>query len=331
MPTALNLLQPFENDPALSGVHPRLSAMRINKITPSAPVAREMTRPIRNGQRLLFRVLPALIWRMRYARVQASMSDLSIMASLDLEVAQYGSFDVRIDQVDLALHGGKVRAIAGTDNSAIVHKPGDQLTFLYNIKPDQSPDGSLAISKGHYLTMHVKANVLVSESCRPNISIEWKTPVDFANEHAPTPWKVGHRGSTMSVQDTKTANPDSLPAHDTQGQKEMETTGNNINVTLTVSGPPQVQVGKLFTWNVFIVNRSDKARKLAILVVAKRKKEYERHKSHPSASTVEGFGADKKDLIASAVLDENIVYAKQKSARTETAELICLTTDIRLG
>jgi hypothetical protein len=30
-------------------------------------------------------------------------------------------------------------------------------------------------------------------------------------------------------------------------------------------------------------------------------------------------------------VDENIVYAKQKSARTETAELVCLTTDIRLG
>lgn len=305
--------------------------MRINKITPSKPAVRELARPIKNGQRLVFRVLPALIWRIRYSRLQTSSSDFSIMASLDLEVAQYGSFDVRINEVSLSLHGGKVKSLASVTDSTTVHKPGDQLTFLYNIRPDQNPDGALVVSKGHYLTMRVAATVVVSEKCQPNIAIEWKTPVDFAGEQIPSSWKIGHRSSTFINPDPKMANPDSLPPHDSQAKQEPETGNNEINITLTVTGPPRVQVGKLFTWDVFIVNRSEKSRKLAILVMMKRKRDYDRHKPHPSTASVEGSSTEKKDLIASAVLDENIVYARQKGAKIEAAELICLTTDIRLG
>jgi hypothetical protein len=337
MPTALNLLQAFESDPALAGVHPRLSAMRINKIAPSAaPVVREMVRPIRSGQRLLFRVLPALIWRIRYAKVQTSLSDLSLMASLDLEIASYATYDVRIKMVDLTLHGGDVKLFANMENSDLAHKPGDQLTYLYKIKPDIAPDGTPALgSKGHFLTMTVSAEVLMSETCHPNIAIEWKTPVDFtaAAEQTPSMIKTAHRLSTPATQASKATNPDALPAHDTQSQASDEAANNAINITLTISGPSKVTVGEIFTWDVFIVNRSDKVRKLAVLVIPKRKRDFEKqHVSRPSTSSVDGqHKAGKKELLATAVVDENIVYAKQKSARTETAELICLTTDIRLG
>ncbi|KAL6703192.1 hypothetical protein ACN47E_010121 [Coniothyrium glycines] len=331
VPTAINLLQSFENDPALAGIHTYLSAMRINKVTPSAPVVRELTRPIRNGQRLLFRVLPALIWRIRYSRPQSSLSDLSLIASLDVEVAQFGSYNVRIDKIDLALHGGTVKEIGGMESAPILHKPGDQLTYLYKIKPDQRPDGSTTLTKGHCLILHVKANVVISETCQPNIAIEWKTPVDFANEQAASVLKAAHRLSHPLTHDSTTANPDALPAHDSQTQQEREAETNSIGITLTITGPPKVQVGKLFSWDVFIVNRSAKVRKLAILVIAKRKRDYDRHKAQPSASSIDGAKVDRKDLVTSAILDENIVYAKHKSAKTETAELVCLTTDIRLG
>ncbi|KAF1946123.1 hypothetical protein EJ02DRAFT_418889 [Clathrospora elynae] len=329
VPTALNLLGSFENDPALAGIHPRLSAMRISKVTPSAPVARELVHPIRNGQRLIFRVLPALIWRMRYSRVQASLSDLSLMASLDLEVAQFATYDVRIKKVNLALHGGNVKTLADQQDTTAIHKPGDQLTYLYKIKPNLAPDGTPAPgSTGHYLTLRVEANVAIANDCRPDIAVEWKTPVDFASEQTSSLIKAAHR---LSSQATNASNPDALLAHDTQNQQEQDASNSNINITLTVSGPPKVRVGEIFTWDVFIVNRSDKTRKLAILVIAKRKRDLERHKSHPSTSSAGGLRTGKKELLATAVIDENIVYAKQKSARTETADLICLTTDIRLG
>jgi hypothetical protein len=332
VPTPLNLLQSFENDPALVGVHPRLSAMRISKVTPTAPAAKEMARPIRNGQRPLFRVLPPLIWRMRYSRIQASLSDLSLMASLDLEVAQFATYDVRIKKVSLDLHGGKVQELNDELDTATSHKPGDQLTFLYKIRPDLGADGTPALgSKGHYLTLHVEANVTMSDHCHPDISIEWKTPVDFPSEQALALTKASHRQSSSTIQSANPVNPDSLVAQDGQDPPEQDASHNDVNVTLTVSGPPRVRVGEIFTWDVFIVNRSDKTRRLAVLVIAKRPRDSEKHKSHPSTSSVGGSRADKKELFGTAVVDENVVYAKQKSARTDTADLICLTTDIRLG
>jgi hypothetical protein len=87
----------------------------------------------------------------------------------------------------------------------------------------------------------------------------------------------------------------------------------------------------LFHWDVFIVNRSDKTRKLAVLIIPKRKRDLDRHKSHPSTSSAGGHRSGTKDQLASAVVDENVVYAKQKNAKLEAAELVCLTTDIRIG
>jgi hypothetical protein len=252
------------------------------------------------------------------------------MASLDLEVAHFAAYDVTIKGVSLTLHGGNVKVLSDNHDTTAVHKPGDQLTYLYKIKPDLARDGTPALgSKGHYLTLKVDASVSIASGCRPDIAIEWKTPVDFASEQASGLLKAAHRLSSSTVNTSKAQNPDSLHAQGTHDQPEQDAS-NNINVTLTVTGPPIVRVGEIFVWDVFIVNRSDKTRKLAVLVIAKRKRDLERHKSHPSTSSAGGFRTD-KELLASAVIDENIVYAKQKSARTETSELICLTTDIRLG
>lgn len=261
-----------------------------------------------------------------------SVRDLSLLASLDLEVAQFATYNVKIKEVSLTLDKGEVVALVGTTDFAATYKPGDQLTFTYKIKPELASDGTPALgSKGHFLTLNIKANVFVTESCQPDIAIEWKTPVDFANEQDPSVIKAAYRLSNPSSQDSRAPKPDSLPSHDTQAQQEQDASNNNINITLTVSGPPRVRVGELFTWDVFMVNRSDKTRKLAVLVVAKRKRDYERHISRPSSSSVGASKAVKQELLAPAVIDENIVYARQKSARTETAELVCLTTDIRLG
>ncbi|KAH9865535.1 hypothetical protein J1614_009120 [Plenodomus biglobosus] len=329
VPTALNLLQAFENDPALVGVHPRLSAMRISKIIPNAPVAKEMVRPIRNGQRPLFRVLPALIWRVRYSRVPASVSDMSLLASMDLEVAQFATHDVRIQEVSVKLNGGEVKTIADSTDTTVLHKPGDQLTYTYKIKPDIGPDGTPSLgSKGHLLALSIKAIVHITHDCQPAVAIEWKTPVDFINEKSANTIKTAHRLSKHAPQDSRVPNPDALPAHDTQSQQELDAPSNHINITLTISGPPKVQVGEIFTWDVFIINRSDKTRKLAILVVAKRKRDYE---GRPTSSRAGGHGTDKREVLAPAVIDENIVYAKQRSSKKEMAELVCLTTDIRLG
>ena len=313
-------------------IHPRLSALRINKIAATAPIARELTRPIRTGQRRLFRALPALIWRVRYSKVQTAIDDMSLMASLDLEVAYITGCRLTIDNVRLSLRGGDVKPISDQSVIKHIHKPGDQLTSLYKITPDLAVDGTpLFGSEGHLLTLEIKAKVLVSEDCQPQVSIGWQTAVDFSAEQNSALVKAAHRLSNPLAHAPKIAASDSTSRQEADGQQAEKPQDTSIHVTLTISGPPQVTVGEMFHWSVFIVNRSDKTRKLAVLVVPRRRRDYDRQRPLSSASSIAGYRSDKKDLLANAVVDENIVYAKQKNARTETADLICLTTDIRIG
>ncbi|ORX91974.1 TRAPP trafficking subunit Trs65-domain-containing protein, partial [Clohesyomyces aquaticus] len=332
VPTALNLLQSFENDPALAGIHPRLSALRISKIAPSAPLAKELVRPIKIGHRKLFRTLPALIWRVRYAKVHACLSDLSLMASLDLEVAHVTGYNVSIDVIKLSLHGGEVKTIVSFPNPSTVHKPGDQITYLYKLTPGLAADGTpLFGPEGHILDIEMKATALISGNCRPSISITWRTSVDFTAEQNADLVKAAHRLSNPLARPPKPPNPDALPTPENQSQQGDNGQSKAINVTLTISGPPRVKVGEMFHWDVFVVNRSDMTRKLAVLVIPRRKRDIEKHKLHPSTSSIGGQRTEKKELLAGAVVDENIVYAKQKNARIEPAELVCLTTDVRIG
>jgi hypothetical protein len=265
------------------------------------------------------------MWRTRFAKVHTSLADLSLLASLDIEVAQYTSYSVKIKRVDLSLQGGDIKALSTVD-TATTSSPGDQLSYLYKATPDVGPDGTPALgSKGHILTLNIEADILVSDDCQPHIAIQWKTAVDFASEQQSSLIKAAHRLSSASHAGS-IKSPDALPAHDTQ---EPTAPGNAINATLTISGPPRVQVGELFHWNVFIVNRSDKIRRLAIMVLPKRKRDA--HRPQSSASSIGAHSAEKKELLTPAVLDENIVYGRQKGAKAESTELVCLTTDIRLG
>lgn len=331
-PTALNLLQSFESDPALVGINPRLSALRINKIAPTAQIAKELTRPIRTGQRRLFRALPALIWRVRYSRVQTAVNDMSLMASLDLEVAYITGYRLTIDDVQLSLRGGYVKAISNQSDIKHIHKPGDQLTSLYKVTPDLAIDGTPVLgTEGHLLTLQIKATVLVSKDCQPLVTIGWQTAVDFSAELNSALVKAAHRQSNSSMHTLKNLPSDQTSSHESETQQVDKFQDTSIHVTLTISGSSQVTVGDTFTWDVFIVNRSDRTRKLAVLVIPRRRRDYDRQRPSSSAASIAGYRSDRPDMLANAVVDENIVYAKQKNARIETAELICLTTDIRIG
>lgn len=67
IPAGMNLLEAFNDDPALGGVVPRLSALRVSRVTPAALTAREMMRPLKNISRQSVKVYPAINARVRYA------------------------------------------------------------------------------------------------------------------------------------------------------------------------------------------------------------------------------------------------------------------------
>lgn len=309
------------------GTSLRLSALRIGKIAPTAPVAKEMIRPIRTGQRKLFRAAPALIWRVRYSRLPSAVSDIALIASLDIEIAHVTGCSMNIGSIELELRGGQVKPIAVSEPST-VHKPGDQVSQIYKLIPNLSTNGQLLLgsNEGYVLGLKIKGNVLVSKTCRPCISIEWRTNIDFAVD--PNLSRAAQLSPTERNNPPRILDPDSLPSPTEQVQQDEPASKVN-NVTVTISGPSRIQVGEIFHWDVFVVNRSDKTRKLAVLIIPKRKRDLERHRPQSSTSSI---GSQRKDvLLASAVLDDNVIYAKQKNARIEPTELVCLTTDVRIG
>ncbi|KAF2813278.1 uncharacterized protein BDZ99DRAFT_438316 [Mytilinidion resinicola] len=334
VPAALNLLQSFSNEPGLGGVIPHLSAMRISKVAPTTPIARELMRPVRSGQRRLFKAAPALIWRIRYSRWQSSLKDTAVIASLDLEIAHITSCSVTIDSVELILQGGRVEPYGDPIgiSSSILCNPGDQLTLLYKLIPDAVAVGAPMEEIGvQPLDLKLSAKVLASEDCRPKISIDWRTTVDFSLGSNPALKGFNALGRSAGSQRSKPPGPDSLPPAQGDLSPVEDTEPKDINISLTISGPSGVKVGGIFHWKVFIVNRSDKARKLAVLVIPKRRRsDLEKHRPLSSTSST-GKQQGKDELLAKAVIDDNIVYAKQKNARQEPADLVSLTTDVRIG
>jgi hypothetical protein len=90
-----------------------------------------------------------------------------------------------------------------------------------------------------------------------------------------------------------------------------------------------VQVGSPFAWGVFIVNRSNIPRKFALIAIPRRKRIDPRgHVARPSSSSI---SSRKEKEVAEAVTDDNIVHAMQKNVAGQEAELISLSTDIRIG
>ncbi|KEY76224.1 hypothetical protein BA78_8174 [Aspergillus fumigatus] len=103
----------------------------------------------------------------------------------------------------------------------------------------------------------------------------------------------------------------------------------DMGVTISFTGPSRVEVGKPFSWDVFIVNRSTIARKFAMVAIPRRKRADQRgHVTRPSSSSLSSL---KGDGVAEAVTDDNIVHAMQKTVAGQEAELICLSTEIRIG
>jgi hypothetical protein len=64
------------------------------------------------------------------------------------------------------------------------------------------------------------------------------------------------------------------------------------------------------------------------MVIPKRRRTEARITRPPST----GYGGSRRDLkVADAIVDENIVHAMQKNSAVDSTEIVCLSTDTRVG
>ncbi|KAH0544067.1 hypothetical protein FGG08_001685 [Glutinoglossum americanum] len=339
-PSDLNLLESFKDGPAWASIAPHLSALKVSRVVPATQITKELLRPLRNISQRTFRAVPAVSSRVRYSKLNTYASNPSIIASLDFDVTPFADCSVVLDWVNLELSGGTVEALTGPHGSGIplTCRPRDDVTFLYRLTPDGIIETVSHKSNVRSLEVSITAVALVTEDCHPRIEMKWRTNVDFSAPLNPSfsgpsqHLQRVNRPSNLPVISAAGATPSSVPTTigsrpltlgaDTLplGEYDHQKSGSSgdLGLTITFSGPRDVHVGGVFQWEVFIVNRSSRPRKLALVAIPKRRRADTKRSAPRPPSTGSGR---KVGLVTDAVVDENIIYAMQRSAVMEPAEL----------
>lgn len=327
------MLQSLSGDKALAHKEPFLPASRLLRVVPTA----YNEAPVYNIQQNHghpFRIVPAASARIRYSRLNSYTGLPQTVASLDFEVTPFLNCEVSFDKADLRLSEGTIEALSSVSGLTLplTCRPRDDVTLMYKLTPEyghETNHSSTAMIST--LDISLGAIILLSDDCQPRILMQWRTNVDFSMALNPTfggPSKALQRSNrpiSLSTSSTQT----STAANNRSSLRERAYSVTDVGVTISFSGPSRVQVGSPFSWDVFIVNRSTLPRKFVLIAIPRRKRVDPRgHVARPSSSSI---SSRKEDQVAEAVTDDNIVHAMQKSVTGQEAELISLSTDIRVG
>ncbi|CAG8948144.1 unnamed protein product [Penicillium salamii] len=333
VPASTNMLQPLSGDKSLNHKEPFLPASRLLRVVPTT-YDQEPIYNIQQQHGHPFRVVPAASARIRYSRLNSYTGVPLTAASLDFEVTPYLTSEVSFTKADLHLSEGTIESMSDAPGLAlpILCRPRDDVTFMYKLTPEYGPEtnpSSTAIVST--LAISLEATILVDDDCKPRISMQWKTNVDFSVALNPTfggPSPALQRTNRPSNLSVSTQGGIAAPSN-RSSLRERAYSVTDVGVTISFSGPVRVQVGTAFSWSVFIVNRSNIPRKFALIAIPRRKRVDPRgHVARPSSSSIT---SRKEDQVAEAVTDDNIVHARQKSVAGQEVELISLSTDIRVG
>ncbi|KAI1632774.1 TRAPP trafficking subunit Trs65-domain-containing protein [Biscogniauxia mediterranea] len=357
--SGLNLLESFANDPAMNGVKPRLSALRVSRVAPATQQEKDFLRPIKALSKISLRIYPVVHSRIRFTHPNTVPSTTAVIAMLEIDFTPFFECEILLNSVTLSLAGGTVEDLTSQAGmpfplSCVAY---DHVTFLYRLAPaetDVTPKTPL-----RDLAIAISAMALVRPGvCVPRLNMAWTAAVDFTipvnpgygsamqpiqRSHRPSQLSIGG-DSTTSLTAPSVARPDALPSLEAS-TTQTEVTVQDLGITMTFTAPPPTQKiypGDEFVWNVFVVNRSAipsaTPRKLAIVAIPKRRRNEARINRPPSMSrppeTIHGqlhAKTPKDRSVADAVLDENVVHAMQRSSVVETAEVACLSADVRVG
>lgn len=341
-----NVLESLRGVSGLSGIQPQLSALRLDRVRPAdGPTVTELVVPSKPQR--LFPALPAISARVRYSNSGAITGQPCVIASLDIETSPFQQNQVQLTHVSMELFDGLAEDLCTgrAFTLPITCQPKDNIVFLFRLQPKRSTDRSTHSDphSSRMLDIMLDARVLISDTCRPKIQMRWKTTVDFSKAlsskySGPSQaMRRSNRPASLPVlsdnETSQSASQDLIMTTDTSDTPQQQRAASilDLGVTLTLTAPKDVYVGQPFTWDVFLVNRSDKARKLAIVVVPKRR--FGDRTSHmASLSNPSGVSGRRHDVdYAEPVMDENRLYAMQKANTREVVDLVCLSTDLRLG
>lgn len=323
----VNLLEAYSDDAPPGASRPQLSALRVSRVSPATNIARVPTGSLAYRSKRMFHLFPALNVRLRHSQVGAGAKQATV-ASLDIDIT---AGDITLSKVGLSLAGGKARLIGGPLHTILPMdcRPRDEVTFLYSLDQQVSVTPA-AILGARPVTLSLEATVWVSPECHPVICSIWNTSIDMSSAKVlpatrmsramSIPMSYGTTIMSSSGIRTTGPSPDASPVLQFATPYQMPLLHDSSGLVMTLSGPARVYVGEVFTWSVFVVNRSSLPRKLALVVPHKRWKADSGKALPPVAHEGTGY-----------VMDEGVVYTAHRSQILEAAELVCLMNDVRIG
>ncbi|TRX98273.1 hypothetical protein FHL15_000918 [Xylaria flabelliformis] len=356
MASSLNLLQSFGSDPALGGITPRLSALRVSRVAPLTQQANGLARPVKSLSRLSLQIYPAVHARIKFTHPNTAPATATVIAMLEVDFTPFFDCEIILNSITLAIPEAIVEDLTGQAGlslplSCVSH---DHITFIYRIVPVDTDIASQSPMRD--LNIAITATALVNPHTKPSLKLAWAAVVDFTVPvnpgYGPTmqPIQRAHRPSQLSIGGDSTTSfrspsitrPDALPSLEAS-TTQTETAVPELGITVTFTAPLPTQkilVGEEFSWSVFVVNQSPNpsaaARKFAMVVIPRRRRNESRVTRPPSISRpLDGPHRNSKlprdRSVAEAILDDNVVHAMQSSSVVDNAELICLSTDVRIG
>ena len=360
IPSGFNLLESFSNDPALDGVKPRLSALRVSRV---APLTRhqDLTQHLRALPQLQLKIHPVIHTRVRFSRPHTTPATPAIIAILEIDFTPYFDCEVSLDKIQLSVPDANIHYLSNDTMqlpvSCVAH---DHLTFLYHIVPLEAHTTGT-----RDLTISISATAqLTPKTCTPTMVMAWTATADFTTPvnpgfgpspgtgsiqraHRPSQLSISSIGGSQAVMPLKSPSvtqPDALPAL-VASTTRPDTSLQDLGITMSFAGPTDtVRVGDTFSWAVHVVNRSTEQagrppRKFAIVAVPRRRRNEMRAGRPLSSSSRRRPGSTGSALlagspdkdVADAVLDENVLHAMQKSSVVSTTDVVCLSADTRVG
>ncbi|KAK2936066.1 Trafficking protein particle complex II-specific subunit 65 [Fusarium oxysporum f. sp. vasinfectum] len=348
VPSGFNLLESFGSDAALGGVKPRLSALRVSRVTPVTR-SQDVTKHIRALPQVQHKIFPVVHTRIRFSRPTTAPTSSAVIALLEVDFTSHFECEVSLDQIELSILDATVENL---NNDAGMQLPltcvsHDHITFLYRIAPRQHDVTVKNPMRELDIQISATAQVIPGR-CTPSMNMSWSTQLDFTlpvnpgygSATAGTGIVRAHRPSQLSITgqavnplvSPSIIRPDALPTLEA-ATSNTDASITELGITMTFTGPSEpVYPGQVFSWTVYIVNRATEKnsappRKLALVAIPKRRRGEVRMTRPPS---VGGRRHGEKD-VADAVTDENVLHALQKNSSVESTDVVCLSADTRVG
>lgn len=344
VPSTPNLLEPLKSDPTVQGARPRLSAARLSRLDTlaNAPVSNAPTTKVNESR--VFRALPAISSRVRYARPNVQAGKPSVIASLDIEIAPFSADKVKLTDIDMQLFDGSSEdlGMSRIPMLPLICQPKDNPVFLFRLTPYDTPSNGSNQTSAKTVLITVHAIVMVSSSCQPKIQMRWKTGVDFSTALNPMygapaqsmqrqrrPSSLSRAGSNTNLSSVSASNREAdSTVGDTKTWRHV-ISASDCDVSMTSTAPKKAVVGRPFSWHILVVNRSSEPRRLVLKVVSQCKDGVTKvHLPKPPLSPAVGY---KATGTADSVIDESSLYALQRIMAPNKEQVLSLSTDVGTG